>query len=85
MDNQSRLLRDIQNESSSFSTNFSQYPPQINTRMVNLNAYELRELILKNAIDVVQKYSNSNSLNVVVDEIMKTAEKFYNFVENKHK
>lgn len=54
-------------------------------KMVNSNAYELREMILKNSIDVVLKYSKSDNLDNIIDDIMKTSEKFYNFVENKRK
>jgi hypothetical protein len=50
---------------------------------VNKNAYELREMILKSAIEIVNKYSTQSSLPNTVDQILKTANQFYSFVENK--
>jgi len=52
---------------------------------VNKNAYELRHMILENAIHVVsENLKNKNvSLDQFVDSIMKVSDRFYSFVENR--
>lgn len=59
-------------------------PVQSEIKTVNKNAYEIRESILGQAIDVV-KYSMAEKCdtNTMTDKILDVALKFYEFVENK--
>lgn len=51
---------------------------------VNRNAYELRQIILQDAISVVmKKVADTESLDEVVNKIMKVSATFYQFVENR--
>lgn len=52
---------------------------------VNRNAYELRQLILQDAIKVVRNNYEVGNLNGFVDKVMEVADKFYSFVENRKK
>lgn len=58
--------------------------PQV-VQSVNKNAYELRELILENAISVVNNHLKNVSLNEFVENVLDVSDKFYSFVENRRK
>ncbi len=51
---------------------------------VNKNAYELRQMILENALKFVQfQYDSKTINNASTDDVIDTANNFYKFVENK--
>ena len=55
-------------------------------QIVNKNAYEIRELILEQAIDIVKFSSYRDvSIDLMTDKVLEIANKFYDFVENKHR
>lgn len=60
-------------------------PKEQVVQSVNKNAYELRELILENAITVVNNHAKNISLDEFVDKVLDVSQKFYTFVENKRK
>ena len=55
------------------------------TKSINKNAYEIRESIIQKSIDIINSSTDISKVdvNVTVDNILRVAEKLYEFVENK--
>ena len=59
--------------------------PKQESKSVNKNAYELRSDILKFSIDSVDKMKTHIVLDEYIKDVLNTADKFYEFVENRNR
>ena len=59
--------------------------PPVVEKTVNKNAYELRSDILKFSIETVDRTKTYKDLNEHIEDILTTANRFYDFVENKNR
>jgi len=60
---------------------------QSKQKVVGRNAFEIRQDIIENAIEIMRMSNPKSSLNIedMTDDILKISSKLYDFVENKYR